>query len=71
MGSLEKGSDPMPMEITEEGCKTPAESLIEMELLIRQVAAQTSKTLKVINQESQIWLNCEVEERGRETNMFK
>lgn len=54
MGSLEKGSDPMPMEITEEGCKTPAESLIEMELLIRQVAAQTSKTLKVINQESQI-----------------
>lgn len=27
MGSLEKGSDPVPTEITEEGCKTPAESL--------------------------------------------
>lgn len=39
----------------EEGCKTPAESLRNRNrLLIRQVMAQTSKTLKVINQESQI-----------------
>lgn len=68
MGSLKKGSDPVPTEITEEGCKTPAESLNRNGAGLGKSRHKLQRHWKVINQgKSNMTKLWSADDRGRET----